>query len=173
MTTSETSWDRWDDPADAALTWRFDLTHFPDVMTPLGYDLYMGPFMHGFSVAATPPGEPDRFMSRRVNGYVFMAHREGPKADPSAPAPTVEERLAKLRGHGTKWREVLLPEIQGLIDHYRTTDFDALPDEPLVEEIERLPEVRVRAGVLHERALAPWGRAMNLLAQTYKELTSG
>jgi pyruvate,water dikinase len=173
MTASALSWERWDDPAEAELTWWFDLTHFPDVMTPLGYDLYMRPFMQGFSVAMTPPGEPDRFLSRRVNGYLFMAHREAPKPDPNAPAPTIEERLAKLEGHGRKWREVLLPEIQRLIDHYRTTDFDALPDAALVEEIERLPEVRVRAGVLHDRALAPWARTMSLLAQTFNEYTGG
>ena len=166
----EVRWDQWDDPADAQCTWHFDLTHFPDVMTPLGYDLYMQPFMKGFEVGMIEHGEGGAFQSRRVNGYLFMYHRAGPKA-PAPPSP--DERLAKLSGAGARWRDELLPEIQGLIDHYRVTDFDSLSDAALAHEIETLRERRVRAGVLHTLALRPWSQAMNLLVDTYKELTGG
>jgi pyruvate,water dikinase len=171
-------WDRFDDPADAAFTWRFDLTHFPDPMTPLGYDLFMGPFLRGFGTDPADPTKPLTFDSRRVNGFVFMANLGGQRqqaqqqASPPAP-PTLEERLARLEGMGRRWREELLPEITELIDYYRTTDFDALDTTALAHEIEQLRARRVRQGVLHDLALGPWAQAMTLLAQTYKDFSGG
>ena len=172
--TDGVAWEpHWEDPADAGFTWHYDLTHFPDPLTPLGYDLYIGPFLDGFGMGR--PDEPRSFASTRVNGYVFMCNRQAPKTGGEAPEPTLEERLVKLEAAraGERWRGEILPELLTTIEHYRSTDFDALDDAALVGEIERLRERRVRAGVLHMLALRPWSQAMTLLVDAYKELTGG
>ena len=46
--TAETFPLTWDDPKDAELTWFFDIEHTPDVVTPLGFELYFGPLLNGF-----------------------------------------------------------------------------------------------------------------------------
>ena len=169
----------WDDPADAELTWRFDSTHFPDVLTPLGYDLYIEPFWEGFGLEDARKAGTNWLRSRHVNGYVFLSWSQAPppSADPQLPR---EERLAKLEarlgalaGAGARWHDELLPEIQALAEPYRTVDFDALNDAALAAEIERLRAVRFRQGDLHTLSLRPWMQAMNLLVDTYKELTGG
>jgi hypothetical protein len=57
------------------------------------------------------------------------------------------------------------------IEYYRVTDFDALSDQRLTDEIDRLIEVRLRSGHLHDQVTIPYFQAMNLLLDTYTKLT--
>ena len=151
---------QWDDPADAERSWQFDLVHTPDVMTPLGFDLYYDPFARGFGMGLEP---------RLVNCYVFTGR------DPNLPnnpqLPPID--LDALRQAGKRWQEELIPEIVRLTEHYRLTDFDSMAEQDLIDELDKLRELRVRGGQLHTQAMLPWMMGMNHLVDTYQELTGG
>jgi phosphohistidine swiveling domain-containing protein len=147
----------WDDPADAQLTWRFDPMHNPGAVTPLGFDLYLGPFVSGFGM----------LRATYQNYYAFYHQRPG--GPPSPPSITPDSVRAGARA----WREVVLPEVRGYDEYYRLTDFDAMPSSELVEELDRLVNTRVRCGQLHTMSTGPWWLGMTLLIDTCHELTGG
>lgn len=149
----------WENPADAALTWRPDKMHSPDVATPLGFDLATRPFVGGFGM----------IKACYHNYYVFYT-RTGPPPDPAA--TTATDLNAVIEG-GRRWREVVLPEVQGYDRHYRETDFDAMSNEELVAELDGLVRLRTRCGQLHTMATFPWWVGMEHLIETYRELTGG
>ncbi len=153
---------RWEDPADAELTWRFDLAHTPDVMTPLGIDLYFRPFAAGMANGM--------FYSKmcQQNYYVYSSS-PAPPADFDS-APIDPERV--MRGV-RRWRGEILPEVVGFIDHYRVTDFDAMAPAELVHELAELVGVRRRCGELHFLAQRAYHFGMTHLIETYCELTGG
>ncbi len=147
----------WDDPANAELTWQFDITHTPDVVTPLGYDLFYGPFITGFG-------------SVRIcqqNYYVYVH---------SAPWPErgvgMEVEVERLIRGARRFRDQVVPEVTEHAERYRLRDFDALPDAELVRELDALPALRLRQGELHEVSLTPYGIGMTHLIDTYKELVA-
>ncbi|MGB2694576.1 MAG: PEP-utilizing enzyme [Dehalococcoidia bacterium] len=156
----------WEDPADAETCWQYDPVHTPGAISPLACDLAMRPFVEGFG-----------WWSKAlwVNYYMFYPVRAQLPGDaqPLPPPPPSEETLERLREGGRRWREEILPEVQGHIDRFRTTDFDAMPDEELAAEIERLPELRHHCGRLHTLSVTPPYIAMQHLIDTYNELTGG
>ena len=162
----------WDDPADAERSWTFDPMHFPDVMTPLGFDLFCEPFIRGFGLPATDTGPRTGRRSRLVN-YYFYRNVERPTGLASETPPSPEETLEQLLPAGERWRGEILPEVLRHIEYYRATDFDGLQDGELASELQKLREMRVRQGQLHTMAMRPWMTAMNLLLDTSKELTAG
>jgi len=147
----------WDDPADAARSWAPDHMHSSGVATPLGFDLLTRPFVEGFG------------MLRAVyqNYYIFYARTMPPAGD----ARRVD--LAAVMEGGRRWRETILPEVTVLDAHYRNTDFDAMPTADLVEELDRLIEVRTRCGQLHTMCTFPWWTGMEHLIGTFHDLTGG
>ncbi len=146
----------WDDPADAERSWMFDAMHTPHVQTPLGFELYYEPFLRGFGM----------MRSCQQNYYAYM-HMMA-----TLPAgAAVEPEMVKMGGR--RWREEVLPEVLSLNHHYRQTDFDAMSAAELAAEIDRLAEVRVRSGQLHTLAIMPCFMGMNLLIDTFRELTGG
>ena len=149
----------WGDPADAQGTWTFDAMHTPDVMTPLGFDLYWDPFISGFR---------EGISLRYVNYYVFVDWMR-----PPIPTWTSEEVLKNLAPAWSRWRDKAIPDLQGLFEYYRRTDFDRLSNTALADEIDRLRKTRPRQGRLHSLTLGPWMMAMNLLMDIYKELVGG
>lgn len=145
----------WDDPKDAELTWFFDIEHTPDVVTPLGFDLYFGPFLDGFGWA-------------RVclqNYYVYDWFQEDSYDEAAAKMDTV-----KLTAAGRYFWDKIVPEVEGYTQRYLKTDFDTFSDGDLTAEIEQLPALRLRMGHLHTLSLFPHGAGMRHLIQTYKEL---
>ena len=146
---------RWDDPADASICWEYEREHVPDGMTPLGFDLYFGPFLGGFGWAR----------AYLQNYYVFVWYSMPEGGD----APKVD--LDQLAGWVRNWHEKIIPEVEGHTQRFLRTDFDALSDVDLAAEIEKLPELRARMGHLHTRALFPHWVGMRHLINTYKELT--
>jgi pyruvate,water dikinase len=158
----------WDHPADAGRSWNYDPMHAPDVMTPLGFDLFFRPFFEGFGA-----GGEAVYRAHLANYYVYhyvgaANHTEQPPKTASAGAP-----LGDLASAGARWRDEILPEVQRLTDYYLDTDFAAMPDAELAGEIEKLRDVRIRQGTLHTMAMRPWGLAMNMLVDTYCQLTGG
>lgn len=147
---------QWDDPADAERIWMFDAMHTPHVQTPLGFELYMEPFLRGFGMVR----------SCQQNYYAYMHMLEMPPV-----GGAVEPEVVKMGGR--RWREEILPEVLSLTKHYRESDFDAISPAELAAEIDRLAEVRVRSGQLHTLAIMPCFMGMNLLIDTFRELTGG
>ena len=150
----------WRDPGDAARSWFFDTTHSPDVLTPLGYDLYYGPFLSGFG-ALRPT---------YINYYCYMTNTAPPMLA-GASMPLVD--LERLANGARRWRDEIIPEVVEHTKYFRDTDFDAMSNRELITEVERLRELRVHQGRLHEKALTPYGIGMRHLIDTYKELTGG
>jgi pyruvate,water dikinase len=148
-----------DDPADAQRCWHFSAEHMPNALTPLEFELGLKRFLEGFGWGMVP---------RQFNHFVYFALQPSPGQQ--APVPATPD---SLREAGRRWHEEVLPEVLTLTEHYRETDFAALANEALAAEIERLPEVRFRAGQLHTLAVRPHWEGMNLLIGTYKELTGG
>jgi pyruvate,water dikinase len=146
----------WDDPADAEKTWYFNAEHLPMTFTPLAFELVLAPFLRGFGWGMVP---------KLVNYYGYFAF-DGPR---DAAEPQVAD-VGYLRMAAARWSEQILPEVKGYIEYYRSHDFDALSDEELVAEIERLIEVRHRSGVLHTQSVTPYWLGHRLLIDTYKEL---
>lgn len=149
----------WEDPADAALTWRPDKMHSPDVATPLGFDLATKPFVGGFGT----------LKACYYNYYVFYTRTVPPPEPGAMGAPNLR---AVIEG-GRLWREKVLPEVQQFDRYYRETDFDAMSNEELVAELDNLVRVRSRCGQLHSMATFPWWVGMEQLISTYRELTGG
>ncbi len=150
----------WDNPADANLTWLFSPDHMPQAYSPLGFELTLSPFLQGFGWGMRPIQQ---------NYYVYFV---------TEPQNATGQRQGKpdaayLREAARVWNEEAFPEVLRYIELYRTPDFDALSDEELVREIERLREVRFRSGQLHSLAITPHWAGMTLLIETYKELTGG
>jgi pyruvate,water dikinase len=161
--TTETAQDfpiTWTDPSDAERSWFFDTTHTPDVMTPLGYDLYYGPFISGFG------GVRPTY----VNRYCYMTNTRPP---PPRDAQMPEIDLDRLANGARRWRDEIIPEVVLHTQYYRDTDFDEMTNSELIAEIEKLRELRVHQGRLHEKALTPFSIGMWYLIDTYKELTGG
>jgi len=146
----------WDDPADAEKTWFYNAEHMPMTFTPAAFELVLAPFLRGFGWGMVP---------KLVNFYGYFAF-DGPR---DASEPQVAD-VAYLRMAAARWNEQILPEVKGYIETYRTRDFDALSDAELATEIERLIEVRHRAGVLHTQSVTPYWLGHRLLIETYKEL---
>jgi pyruvate,water dikinase len=146
----------WTDPADAELTWFFDIEHTPDVATPLGFDLYFGPFLDGFGWA--------RICLQ--NYYVFDWFQESAYDEAAA---RVDE--AQLTAMGKNFWDSIVPEVESYTQYYLRTDFDALTNDDLAAEIAQLPALRLRGGHLHTLALFPHGAGLRYLIKTHKELT--
>jgi phosphohistidine swiveling domain-containing protein len=147
----------WDNPADGDLSWRFDPMHTPDVTTPLSFDLYMEPFIRGFGMLRLC----------QQNYYVYV-HQPGMPPSAAGPVP-----VAAIYAGGRRWREEIIPEVQGFDEYYRLTDFDSTGAEELATELDRLVETRVRCGQLHTMATLPWWMGMMNLIGTVHELTGG
>src|SRR5437660_1817453 len=147
----------WDNPADAEITWQFDPMHAPVAVTPLGFDLFMEPFVGSFGL----------FRLCLQNYYMYF---QAPAGGPPAGRPPDPQAITM---GGRRWVEDILPEVQEFDRHYRETDFDALNDGELVSELDRLVQVRRRCGQLHTMSTLPWWMGMSLLIDTYRELTGG
>src|SRR3990170_9156777 len=93
----------WADTADERLTWQFDPMHSPDVITPLGFDLYMEPFLRGFGM----------MRACLQNYYMYMAQR----GTPPSPAASSTDPASIVAG-GRRWRDVILPEVLQFDEHY-------------------------------------------------------
>ena len=127
--------------------------HTPDPVTPLGFDLYYGPFIEGFGWER----------ARLENFYVFIASPAG-----EGDLPDVD--LKRLARGVRRWHEEIIPEVVSTADYYLHTDFDSMSNVELAEEIERLPASRKRLGQLHTLSLIPYGLGMRHLINTYREL---
>jgi len=147
----------WDDLADAELTWRFDPMHNPEVTTPLGFDLYMEPFIRGFGMLRLC----------QQNYYIYVHQASMP------PSASNKVPVEAIHAGARRWRDEIIPEVRGFDDHYRLTDFDAMTTEELVVELDRLLDVRLRCGQLHSMAMLPWWMGMMNLIETVRELTDG
>ncbi|MDP6452402.1 MAG: PEP-utilizing enzyme [SAR202 cluster bacterium] len=150
----------WDDPDDALRHWEFDPMHAPDVITPLGYELLDEQFLKGFGLGTDV---------RLVNHYMFM-HVE---LDEAPPPRSFDDMLRRLAAAWPQWQNRILPEVERYIEFYRATDFDAMSNDGLSGEIDRLLKTRRRQGRLHSQAVMPWFGAMNLLLDAYRKLTGG
>ena len=146
---------QWDNDNDRTITWSFDPSHTPDPATPLGFDLYYGPFIEGFGWAR----------ARLENFYVFIAEPAG-QGDPQ------DVDLKRLARGIRRWHQEIIPELVSTANYYLHTDFETMSNVELTEEIERLPAVRKRLGQLHTLSLFPFGLGMRLLIDTYRELVS-
>jgi phosphohistidine swiveling domain-containing protein len=147
----------WDDPKDGQLCWRFDTEHTPDVITPLGYDLYFGPFLNGFVW----------LRACLQNYYVYNWWQ-----DSSFENAAKDFDIAQLAGAARHFWDKIVPEVEGYTQRYLRADFDELSDSDLAAEIEKLPALRRRMGRLHTLALFPHGLGMRHLIETYKELVA-
>lgn len=148
----------WGDPKNAERSWFFDIGHTPDVLSPLGYDLFYGPFIAGFGWL-------------RVcyqNYYVYMSMLLDIK-----PPPAAQIVAADLHARIDGWEQQGIPEAIGQATYYRETDFDSMGDAELERELRTLYERRGRQGQLHSMALGPFFVATHLLTETYKELSGG
>ena len=63
----------WDDPADAALSWRREDMHFPRALLPLAGDLEERASNAGVNHRHEQLGLPVRTRCRVVNGYMYVA----------------------------------------------------------------------------------------------------
>jgi len=147
----------WDDPKDAELTWLINAAHARDGMTPLGYELYFGPFLNGFGT----------LRACQQNYYVYNWL---PDISAEAWRAITLEQLIDARRH---FWESIVPEVEGHTERFLQTDFDAFSDDQLAAEIETLPAWRTRCGVLHEQAWVPYDAGMRRLIATFQELTGG
>ncbi len=149
----------WEDPADAGLTWRYDPEHMPSALAPLEFELGTQRFLEGFGWGMRP---------KQFNYYTFFT-----LSGERVAAPPAKPDVQDIREGGRRWREKVLPEVLERIECYRTADFASMTNEQLIEEIDKLPELRHRSGRLHTMAITPHWQGMSLLIDTYKELTGG
>jgi pyruvate,water dikinase len=145
----------WDDAADGQLCWFFDMSHTPEVMTPLGYDLYFGPFLNGFGWL--------RPTYQNYYVYDWWPQNAGEEA-------AQRITLQQLKDAARNFWERIVPEVEAKTAYFLRTDFDALSNDQLLAELRQLPEWRTRCGALHTRALFPYNAGMQRLISVYQEL---
>ena len=109
--------------------------------------------------------------SQPANGHYYTFHASGDSEGDVIKPQAFRAAVASLFDAWDRWRDNILPEILVEIEYYRVTDFDALSDQRLTDEIDRLIEVRLRSGHLHDQVTIPYFQAMNLLLDTYTKLT--
>jgi pyruvate,water dikinase len=85
----------------------------------------------------------------------------------------MEEKLRLLREAAARWQNQILPRVIELTDYYLGADFDSMSNELLVEELSKIREVKIEAGRLHHLATQPWQIMINMLMDTYSEVTGG
>ena len=163
----------WDDPADAELSWAINQMHSPDVVTPLGFDLGTPLKLQGFALALEELGCPVADSEvRQINYYVYSTRCPRPGA-PAISKLSEPQLLEWLRRAPDRWENYVLPRVLEYIDHYAETDFDAMSDEDLLAQFLKMKDQRVEEGRLHHLATQPWLIMMNLLLDTYLEVTGG
>lgn len=163
----------WDDPADAELPWAINQMHSPDVVTPLGFDLGSPLKLQGFALAMEELGLPVADSDfRHINYYAYSTRRPRP-GTPAISNLSHPQLLEWLHRAPDRWERYVLPRVFESISYYAETDFDSMAEEDLLAEFLRMKGKRVEEGRLHHLATQPWQIMMNLLLDTYLELTGG
>lgn len=100
----------WADPAEADLSWEWEEMHCPRALPPLAGDYFTTGIIPGLNYRFERFGLPVRYLSRQINGYVFVGERLDPGADRQALGSQAREgRRAQSLVVRRYWDEKVYP----------------------------------------------------------------
>lgn len=187
----------WESPDDARLYWERQLTHYPDPMTPLEFELGVKAFtIHGLNHAAEAYDFPIRFDGRRINGYVYQTII--PVGAPPEVVIKVMNQLSRLAPGmvssiqnkaagaqtrkylekidpviariGDYWNKELLPEIREHLSYWESFDLRGAAMPELLAHLEETEARTRRLGEIHFLIDFPFLLAPSMFEDLYKEL---
>lgn len=187
----------WEKPDDARLYWERQLSHYPDPMTPLEFELGVKAFnVHGLNHAAEAYDFPVRFDGRRINGYVYQAiilvgappealikminqlSRLAPgvvssiqnKAAGAQARKYLEKLEPVIARIGDYWNNELLPEVKEHLSYWESFDLRGAAMPELLAHLEETEARTRRLGEIHFLIDFPFLLAPSMFEDLYKEL---
>jgi phosphohistidine swiveling domain-containing protein len=187
----------WEKPGDARLYWERSLSHYPDSMPPLEFELGVKTFnVHGLDHAAEAYDFPIRFDGRRINGYVYQAiipvgappeavikvmnqlGRVVPGLVDSiqnkAVGAQTRRYLAKMEPViariGDYWNNELLPEVREHLSYWENFDLRGATMPELLAHMEETETRTRRLGEIHFLIDFPFLMAPSMFEDLYREL---
>lgn len=187
----------WEKPGDASLYWERQLSHYPDPMAPLEFELGVKTFnVHGLNHAAKAYDFPIRFDGRRINGYVYQAII--PVGAPPEAVIKVMNQLGRLvpglvdsiqnkavgaqtRRYlekmepviariGYYWNNELLPEVREHLSYWESFDLRGATMPELLAHLEETEARARRLGEIHFLIDFPFLLAPSMFEDLYREL---
>ena len=154
--------------------WQWDKMHCPRAQTPLTEEIFLSGVSRGFSDAMDEFACPVGIRYQVANYYAYLTVLPQDLGD-----EPFEERLARykrtmddvLPRMGDLWANEWLPSIQPGLERARSTDYQALDDDALLAELERMSGEFYERYVVHGRINFVMVSA-SLYADAYNEALS-
>ena len=123
--------------------WALDKMHAPRPVTPLSFDLVVGPLAEGFTKAQAEYDCPIMVTSKEVNHYFYVAFHPIPdEAEIERRMVTYAQKLAeKVPSIGKTWEEEWKPRLISTNLPLRTEDWSVLSDAELVAKLDELTDL--------------------------------
>ena len=123
--------------------WALDKMHAPRPVTPLSFDLVVGPLAEGFTKAQAEYDCPIMVTSKEVNHYFYVAFHPIPdEAEIDRRMATYAQKLAeKVPSIGKTWEEEWKPRLISTNLPLRTEDWSVLSDAELVAKLDELTDL--------------------------------
>jgi pyruvate,water dikinase len=164
----------WPRPADAETSWRVDLMHWPNGVSPLQGSMDLPAFLRGFNQALQDLAMPLKEIRFEVfNGYVYMSQEPW-----SSDATAMNERMQEMRvrmsrhmpGLLDRWYTEYEPEVRDINNETLNGNYGELGDRDLSALLEMLVAKREREGHLHFLAVLPAMAAVMFFEEVYTNL---
>jgi phosphohistidine swiveling domain-containing protein len=187
----------WEKPGDASLYWERNLSHYPDPMPTLEFELGVKAFnIHGLNHAAEAYDFPIRFDGRRINGYVYQAiipmgappdavikvmnqlGRVVPglvnsiqnKAAGAQARKYLEKMDPIIARIGDYWNNEFLPEVKEHLSYWESFDLRGATMPKLLAHMEETEARARRLGEIHFLIDFPFLMAPSMFEDFYREL---
>jgi rifampicin phosphotransferase len=166
----------WQEPGDAARSWRHDAMHFPEALTTLDAEVFLAAIQDGLNFAYEYYGSPNRatvrfFWSRFYESFARLELDQ--EAQAAARARMAERLGPTVAGLERVWADEWLPEIEGHLAAWRAFDLDGAADEALLRHWDDTLARLSRLWQLHFTLAFPMFMARDGFVELYRELFEG
>lgn len=163
----------WDEPAEANLSWFFDMVHFPNQVTPLDFHFLINTMEKGINQAAQiyEMGFKDHY--RLINTYIYDA----PELDNSSPeeitartARSQQKLETAIANLDQLWKEQWLPEIKEHINYWEESNPSQMTIPILLEHLSETDKRLQRMWEIHFLLFWPMMLVLNHFEEMYQDI---
>ena len=156
----------WESEDEKALLWRWDDIHSPLPSSPMSVSVgeSQRPARAGES-----PGQPERRLRRRINGYSYSATVQDPQTPEQEEAQRIatEEIVSNTR---YLWDSEFLPLLKRNLEYMRSLDLASATGGELVGYLDEFLGINVKHWEIHGQVVSPLTRAVERMASLYREI---